>query len=599
MTGPKKEIVRIGGASGFWGDSSVAAPQLIDAGGLDYLVFDYLAETTMAIMAGMRKKQPDRGYATDFVDIAMRGSLREIAARGIKVVSNAGGINPKACGAALEALARELGVDVTIAVVEGDDVSHLLPGLRAAGQRDMFSGASLPENILSANAYLGAFPIAAALAKGADIVVTGRCVDSATVLGPLIHEFGWMEGDHDLLAAGSLAGHIVECGCQATGGLFTDWTEVEDWPNIGYPIVECHPDGRFTVTKASGTGGLITPASVAEQLLYEIGDPGAYVLPDVVCDFRNVGMRQDGNERVAVEGAKGFPPTDSYKVSTTYLDGYRSSATMVIIGIDAVAKARRTAEAILARTRTIFQKLDIADYTAVNIEVIGGETLYGPHSRAQDAREVMMRLTVDHQDKRALEIFGREIAPSGTSWSPGTTGPAGGRPGVSPLVRQVAFTLPKSAVTISLTIEGRTSTVDVALKGGYRGGERTPSEAMNIPAAAGERVKVPLVRLAYARSGDKGDISNIGVIARRPQLLSVLLDQLTPERVKAYFAHLVKGPVERHLLPGINAMNFMLHGALDGGGPGSMRMDPLGKGMAQMLLDMEIAVPRALIDEPR
>lgn len=591
----RKEKIRIGGASGFWGDSAVAAPQLVGKGDIDYLVFDYLAETTMAILAAMRNKDPKLGYATDFVDIAMRSTLRDIASKGIRVVSNAGGTNPKACAAALEALARELGVQLTIAVVEGDDVTTLLPNLRASDQRDMFTGEPLPDRILSANAYLGALPIAYALDAGADIVVTGRCVDSAVTLAPLIHEFGWAATDYDRLAAGSLAGHIIECGCQATGGLFTDWRRVEDWANIGYPVAECLADGSFAITKPPGTGGLIDRAAVAEQLLYEIGDPAAYILPDVVCDFRDVRIEQETVDRVTVSGAAGLPPTDSYKVSATYAEGYRSSGTLVIVGIDAVAKARRTGEAILARTRAIFRALDIADYTATNIEVIGGETLYGPHGRAGKVREVMMRVTVNHPDRKALEIFGREIAPAGTSWSPGTTGPAGARPRASPLVKQLAFTLPKRNVPIRVTVGGKSDPVAVPLDGGYEPSEAAESAPVHVHAAADDILSVPLIRLAYARSGDKGDVSNIGVIARRPDFLPILLDQLTPARVKAYFAHLVEGNVERFLLPGIGAMNFLLHGALDGGGPASMRLDPLGKGMAQMLLDMEIEVPAVFV----
>ncbi|MCV3243905.1 acyclic terpene utilization AtuA family protein [Mesorhizobium sp. ZC-5] len=592
----RKPKIRIGGASGFWGDSSVAAPQLVGKGDIDYLVFDYLAETTMAILAAMRAKNPELGYATDFVDIAMRATLRDIAAKGIKVVSNAGGINPQGCAAALETLARELEVDIRIAVVEGDDVTSLLPELRAAGQCDMFSGAPLPEKVLSANAYLGALPVARALGEGADIVITGRCVDSAVTLGPLIHEFGWQANDYDLLAAGSLAGHIIECGCQATGGLFTDWQRVEDWANIGYPIVECFPDGRFAVTKPPGTGGLIDPAAVAEQLLYEIGDPAAYILPDVVCDFRHVRIEREAGDRVMVSGAKGLPSTDTYKVSATYADGYRSSGTLVIVGIDAVAKARRTGEAILARTRTIFRTLNIVDYTATNIEVIGAETLYGPHARGAQSREVMLRVTVNHPDRKALEIFAREIAPAGTSWSPGTTGPAGARPQASPLIKQVAFTLPKHKVPVTLTVGGRSLPVAMPVDGGYVPETAAPEPALP-PASPSDVVAMPLIKLASARSGDKGNVSNIGVIARRPDFLPVLLERLTPERVKDYFAHLVEGKVERFLLPGIGAMNFLLHEALNGGGPASMRLDPLGKGMAQMLLDMEIDVPAALARE--
>lgn len=599
------KIVRIGGASGFWGDSAVGAPQLVYQAEIDYLVFDYLAETTMAILAAARNKHAELGYATDFVEVAMRSVLVEVVRRGIKVVSNAGGINPRGCAAALARLADELGVKVRIAVVEGDDVGAQLPALRAAGQRDMFTGAALPERTLSANAYLGALPVAQALAAGADIVITGRCVDSATTLGPLMHAFGWQAGDYDLLAAGSLAGHIIECGCQATGGLHTDWEKVEHWADSGYPVLECRRDGSFVVTKPAGTGGLIAAAAVGEQLLYEIGDPGAYLLPDVVCDFRDVRIEQDGPERVVVSGARGRAPTGSYKVSATYQDGFRCAGTMVIVGIDAVAKARRTGEAILERTRAMFRQRGWQDYSAALVEVIGAETLYGPHARTAQAREVMMRVAVNHPQRDALELFAREIVPAGTSWAPGTTGPAGGRPGVSPLIRQFSFTLPKQAVAVQVVLDGVATAVAMPLDGAEpeasayvqavaTADAEARADVRSENAGTEATVSLPLLKLAYARSGDKGNISNIGVIARHPDYLPLLRAQLTPQAVAAYFAHLVRGEVRRYEVPGIHAFNFMLFDALDGGGPGSLRMDPLGKGMGQMLLDLPLAVPLPL-----
>ncbi|WP_394777887.1 acyclic terpene utilization AtuA family protein [Undibacterium sp.] len=591
----ESKIIRIGGASGFWGDSSVAAEQLVTGAPINYLVFDYLAELTMAILASARSKKPEMGYATDFVDIAMKSVLPEIARRGIKVVANAGGINPRGCADALAALAQEMGVSLKIAVVEGDDVSAQLPALREAGQQDMFSGEALPAKVLSANAYLGALPIAQALQAGADIVITGRCVDSAVTLGVLMHEFGWKSGDYDLLAAGSLAGHIIECGCQATGGLHTDWEEVPDWANIGYPVIECHADGSFVVTKPEGTGGRVLAAAVAEQMLYEIGDPAAYMLPDVVCDFRDVQIQQHGKDKVLVTDARGMPPTDSYKVSATWMDGYRCAGTMVIIGIDAVAKARRTGEAILERTRGIFRKLGLPDYSASYVEVIGAETQYGPHSRTVHAREVMMRVVVNHTMKQALEIFAREIAPAGTSWSPGTTGPALSRPSASPLIKQFSFTLPKRAVSIQVTLEGQSHAVQVPLEGGYQAPPVVAESSQALPGVAVEAtMEVPLLKLAYARSGDKGNLSNIGVIARKPEYLPLITAALTPQAVKFYFAHMVHGEVRRYLLPGIHAYNFLLEDALDGGGTASMRMDPLGKGMGQMLLDIPVAVPESI-----
>jgi hypothetical protein len=591
---PVPRVVRIGGASGFWGDSMTGAPQLVGSGMIDYLVFDYLAETTMAILAAVRAKKPELGYATDFVDSAMKQVLPEVMRRGIKVIANAGGINPQGCAEALKALAESMGLAPRIAVVEGDDVSALMPTLREGGAADMFTGEALPTQVLSANAYLGALPVARALAAGADIVITGRGVDSAVTLGALMHEFGWAADAYDRLAGGSLAGHIIECGCQATGGLFTDWQQVPDWAHMGYPIVECAQDGSFDLVKPPGTGGLVRSACVAEQMLYEIGDPAAYLLPDVSCDFREVRMEQVADDRVRVSGARGRAPGTAYKVSATQLDGYRCAGAMVIVGIDAAAKARRTGQAIIERTRGLLAKAGLADFSAAHIELLGNEWLYGAHARTGASREVMVRVVVDHPQKKALEIFAREIAPAGTSWSPGTTMPAGGRPSPSPLIKPFSFLLDKGTVAVSVCIGGER--LPVGIPPGQVG---VPPAALPEPAgwadAVGEaQVEVPLVQLAWARSGDKGDLSNIGVIARRPEWLPLLWQRLTPEVVAAWFAHLAHGAVERYHLPGISAMNFVLHDALAGGGPASPRFDPLGKGHAQILLDMPVKVPASL-----
>lgn len=591
----KSKVVRIGGASGFWGDSMVGAPQLVNSGLIDYLVFDYLAETTMAILAAARARKPEMGYATDFVDVAMKAVLPEVMRRGIKVVANAGGINPQACAAALRALAESQGLQPRIAVVEGDDVSDLMAQLRFLNSKDMFTGEPLPEKVLSASAYLGALPVARALDAGADIVITGRCVDSATTLGPLIHEFGWSPEDYDRLAGGSLAGHIIECGCQATGGLHTDWQDVPDWAHIGYPIVDCVEDGSFVVSKPPGTGGVVLRAAVAEQLVYEIGDPGAYMLPDVCCDFRDVVIEQLNPDHVRVSGARGRAPSASYKVSATSMVGYRCAGAMVIVGIDAAAKAQRTGEAIITRTRELLQQAGHEDFTATRVELLGAETLYGPHSRAEAAREVMVRVVVDHPSKAALEIFSREIAPSGTSWAPGTTSPGGGRPSASPLIKPFAFLLEKSALMPSFTLDGQKHLVTIP-----RSEEESAAKEAPTPIAwvgtDEPQVEVPLIRLAWARSGDKGNMSNIGVIARKPEWLPLIWDRVTTEAVRGYFGHLVKGRVDRFHLPGISAINYLLHEALDGGGPASARMDPLGKGMGQMLLDLPVRVPKSLAD---
>lgn len=593
MTGEK--IVTIGGASGFWGDSSVGAPQLAAVPGLQYMVFDYLAELTMSIMSAARARNPELGYATDFVDVAMRQALPACRRAGIKVVANAGGVNPTACARALEKMASDLGGPVRIAVVDGDDVMPLVPALRHTGVKDFYTGAAMPERLLTANAYLGALPIARALARGADVVVTGRVVDSAVTLGVLIHEFGWRADDLDRLAAGSLAGHIIECGCQATGGLHTDWRDVPDWASIGYPVIECAGDGSFVVTKPHGTGGLVTVPVVAEQMLYEIGDPGAYVLPDVVCDFTGVTMEQVGPDRVRVRGARGKPATDSYKVSATYSDGFRCVGTLTIVGFDAPAKARRTGEAIVERTRAIFRRAGLPDYTGVQLDVLGTAACDGPHARSHDLREAVLRLAVSHARREALEIFAREIAPAGTSWSPGTTGSlGGGRPSVSPQIKLFSFLVPKTSLEPRVTVDGASEGVAVP-SGCSATSVPAPVADGPSPALPPDAVSVPLIRLAYARSGDKGDSCNVGIVARRAEFLPYIRSQVTAAAVGEYLRHLVEGPVTRFDVPGIGAVNFVLERALGGGGMASLRSDPLGKGMAQVLLTMPVRVPASLV----
>jgi hypothetical protein len=342
-------IVRIGGAAAAWGDTIHGARQLVEKAEIDYLVGDYLAEVTMALLARARAKSPEAGFIPDWL-ASVKPVLQPIRERGIRLVTNSGGMNPRAARDAFLAAAGEQGLDFKVAVVLGDDLMPIESEIRQAAPREMFSGATLPARFASLNAYLGAGAIARALAEGADVVITGRIVDSAMALGPLMHEFGWKEDDYDRLAAGSLAGHVIECGAQATGGLFTDWEEVADgWHDMGFPIVECAEDGSFTVTKPADTGGLVSVGTVAEQIVYEIGDPQSYRLPDVICDFSEVRLAQEGPDRVRVTGAQGRAPGPDLKVCGTHLDGFRLLTTYMIAGWQAGAKGRRTAEALVER----------------------------------------------------------------------------------------------------------------------------------------------------------------------------------------------------------------------------------------------------------
>lgn len=599
------DTVRIGCAAGFWGDSAMAPRQLAQSGQVDYIVFDYLAEITMSILARQYARDPAMGHATDFTDIALKSILRDIAERQIRIVSNAGGVNPLGCAGAIRALVAEAGLDLKVAAVTGDDV---LPWLADAQRqerleeiREMFTGQPLPEKLLSANAYLGAMPIARALAEGADIVVTGRCADSALVLAPLIHEFGWTGEDYDRLAQGSLAGHIIECGAQCTGGIFTDWETVPDWHNIGYPIAECTADGTFTITKPEGTGGIVTRATVAEQLVYEIGDPARYILPDVICDFTDVRIEQAGKDRVRVTGARGHTPTDSYKVSATWADGYRIQAAMTIIGERAAARARRQGQALLHRIDSMLKGEGMTALEESVIEALGADSSYGPGHCHADTHEVVLRIAARHHDRRALALFAREITSAGTSMSPATTGFAGGRPKPSPIVRLYSFLIGKEHVRAQIHIDEHCFTIDQppTTAGPVRNAKvkyetRIPASEVE-PFPAGETIRLPLRRLVWARSGDKGNDANIGIIARHEAYLPLLRQQLSAERVKAFFSHLGGGAVHRYELPGIGGFNFLLESCLGGGGIASLRNDPQGKGLAQMLLDMEIDVPAGLL----
>ena len=589
----KQTSLRIGCASGFWGDTENAAAQLVHGGNIDVLVFDYLAEITMSLLTRVKAKDPKGGYAPDFVS-TLRPLLREIKTRGIRVVSNAGGVNPAACREALAQAAEAEGLDLKIAAVTGDDLLPQLNAIREAGVREMFSGAALPAKLASANAYLGAFPIAAALDAGADIVVTGRCVDSAVVLGPLIHAFGWKPDDYDRLAQGSLAGHIIECGTQCTGGNYTDWHRVEGWENMGFPIADCAPDGSFVIEKPAGTGGLIDPSTVGEQVVYEIGDPSNYLLPDVSCDFSGIHLEAIGENQVRVSGARGRPATDQCKVSATYADGFRATAQFMIGGIDAPAKAQRTGEALLARCRRLFAERGLGDFTETSVEALGSEATYGPHARAE-TREVIVKVAARHPDKNALEIFSREMAPMALASAPAITGFSGGRPKVTPVIRLFSFVWPKAEIAVGLELDGQSITCP-QMRGAATQPPPPHAEPAALPAdafAAGTRT-VPLVRLAWGRSGDKGDSANIGILARRPEYLPFIRAALSADAVAQWFAHLVQGPVHRYEWPGLDGLNFLLERALGGGGIASLRIDPQGKAYAQMLLDFPIPVPATL-----
>jgi hypothetical protein len=448
------KIVRIANGQGFWGDSVDAPVRLVEEGPLDYLTLDYLAEVTMSIMQKQRQRDPDRGYATDFVDL-IRRILPTLRERGIRVVANAGGVNPEACRRALlDVAARQGAIGLKIGTVTGDDILDRLDDLIADGITfsNMEDGRPLEEirdKVLSANVYISSFPAAEALRRGADIVVTGRSTDPGLVVSPLIAEFAWREDQPDLLAAATVAGHILECGAQATGGNFSRWWEVEGWDHLGYPVVEVRPDGSFVVTKHEGTGGLITVDTIAEQLVYEMGDPGNYITPDCVVDFTTIHLEQDGKDRVLVSSVKGGEAPECYKVSISYLEGYKAVGQLTVSGPDALEKAKVCAEALWGRLRRAGCTFD-----ETVTEFVGVNSCHGSITPPPDPiNEVIMRVGVKDRERAKADRFGKELAPLVTSGPPGVTGFAGGRPKAREVLGFWPALIPKERVSASVVVE--------------------------------------------------------------------------------------------------------------------------------------------------
>jgi hypothetical protein len=445
---------RIANGQGFWGDSVDAPIRLVEEGPLDYLTLDYLAEVTMSIMQKQRQRDPRTGYATDFVDL-IRKILPTLRKKGIRVVANAGGVNADGCRKALIEVAREQGASgLRIGTVTGDDILDKLDELVAGGVPftsldDGRPFSDVRDRVLSANVYISSFPGAEALRQGAHIVVSGRSTDPGLVLAPLIAEYGWAQDAWNLLAAGTIAGHILECGAQCTGGNFSRWWEVSGWDHLGYPIAEVEADGTFVVTKHEGTGGLVTVDTIGEQLVYEMGDPSRYLTPDCIADFTSIRLEPKGEDRVRVFGIRGGPATDTYKVSISYLEGYKAVGQLTVSGPDAEAKARICADAIwgrLARAGVTFEQ--------TTTELVGVDACHGPMTRGQ-ARpgEIVLRVGVKDRVKAKVDRFGKELAPLVTTGPPGVTGFAGGRPKATEVLGYWPALIPKHLVVPKVVVE--------------------------------------------------------------------------------------------------------------------------------------------------
>src|SRR5438093_6745764 len=435
------DLIRIANAGGYWGDDLSQFQRQVELGPVDVVTLDFLAEITMSIMQKQRARDPRAGYARDFV-VQVERALPLLADRGIRVITNAGGVNPLACRGALLEMIQTHGRSIEVAAVVGDDLMERLGELHASGVTldNMDDGApfaSVRERVSSANAYFGAWPVVEALASGAQIVVTGRCTDTGITLAPMIHAFGWAPDDWDRLASGIVAGHIVECGAQCTGGNFTDWRRVRRYEAIGYPVLEVFRDGSFIVTKHPGTGGAVTVRTVKEQLVYEMGDPRSYVTPDVVADFGTIRLEQAGKDRVRVWGVKGRPAPGSLKVSASYFDGWKASGTLIISAPDAVAKARAFAD--------LFWKRLGVEYVETHVELVGHSSCWGPLAPPVDPPEVLLRLSVRDPDRAKIEAFSKMVPAVILSGPPGVA-VTGGRPQAQEVVACWPALVPRERV---------------------------------------------------------------------------------------------------------------------------------------------------------
>lgn len=597
------KTVTIGGATGAWGDTAMSTPQLLKDGRCDYICYEGLAELTMAVLTRARDKKPELGYAVDLIQLIAK-NLTAYHEQGIKVVTNAGGINVPAAAELIAAAAKAAGLDITVASVTGDDVTERVAELRKLGLREVDKGTPIPDEVWSMSAYTGARSIAAALDAGADVVVTGRCVDSAIFLGPLIHEFGWGPEEFDKLAAGTLAGHLLECGAAGSGGTFTDWRDTGRWINVGYPIAEVQENGDFVVTKPEGTDGIVDRRSVAEQMLYEIGDPSAYIVPDVAVDLTEARLEDVGPGRVAVSGVRGTAPPTTLKTCSQTADGFRGQMMFLLAGRDAIAKAERFGADSIERGRRMLKAAGFEDFRDTNVEVLGAEATYGANADAR-TREVIFKIAARHDDFKALAGFFREMVGAAIGGPQGLSFGGQGVPRPAPALRLDCFAVPRELVPLEITLhrDGATEPLpyeDVPLElcADYTTRRPATTEASATSTNGGETIEVPLAEIAHGRSGDKGAHVNIGVIARDEAFWPILQSQLSSERIGAYLAHLGATSIERFEMPGVRALNLLLRDGLGAGGTESLRFDSQGKAVAGQLLDMPVAIPVELVDHP-
>ena len=589
-----KKKIRIGNAGGYWGDDLSALKRQLTGGPLDYITMDFLAEITMSILQRQKQKNPELGYAGDFLD-QIRECLPLIVKKKVTVISSAGGINPIGLGQKIIEIAKEQGIKIKVGVVHGDDIMDDIDSLMAKGEKftNMDSGERFPkvrDKVTSANVYLGAEPVVKALSQGCQIIVTGRVTDTGITLAPMIYEFGWKVDDWDKIAAGIVAGHIIECGTQSSGGNITDWTDVKTYDNIGYPIVEMESSGEFTVTKHKNTGGLVSEKTVKEQLVYEMGDPSNYITPDGVARFDSIELYEEGRNRVRISGIKGAPLTDLFKISMSYNDGWKASGGILISGPDTYKKAKVAAAAF-------WKRLGLK-YEQNRTDMVGSGSIWPKSIGSPETNEIILQFGVRDQDRNKITEFGKLLS------SLILSGPSGmavisGRPRPSQVVAYWPALMKRdnaSCEVLTLDTDGNQNSFDISFsseKQNFR--SSAPLSKRKKAKTASGKLKAGILQdLCYARSGDKGDTCNIGVLARSPQIYDWLVGFLTAVKVKSFFRGITLGKVVRFELDNLEGLNFLLEESLGGGGTRSLMVDPQGKTLAQALLQMPIKAPSSL-----
>lgn len=612
----KKEFIRIANAGGYWGDDPYALRrQVFGEMKIDYISIDFLAEVTMSILQKQRAKDPNAGYARDFIT-SLEPILEECINKKIKIITNAGGVNPRACADALFALGNKKNLNLKVAVIDGDDIISIIPNLRKNGIdfKNMETGENFDEfsdKVLCANAYFGALPVAEALKSEPDIVLCGRVTDTGITLGAMMYEFKWKLDDYDKLAHGIVAGHIIECGAQASGGNFTDWQKVPSFIDIGFPIVECYADGSFYVTKHPNTGGYISAQTVREQLLYEMGSPQSYITPDVIADFSSIQVTSSSPEKVKISGIKGRKPTDFLKVSIGYEDGYKCSGTLIISGPDVRAKAEMFAKVFWIRLEN--ELLKAGYQTAINYkntEYVGDDSTHKGMLKKHDAIEILLKLTIRDNNKDKLNVF-RKLLPSMILSGPAGVAVTGGAPTISDVVSYWPALIPQESVYPNIRIfeqkakETKSNLLfeKLQIKWPITNGTALVNHSPIDPwhsslistMSTAKHIRICLMEIAHARSGDKGDTVNIGLIGRSPECYVWLRENITSEKVNDWFHSLCKGKVSRYLVPNLWALNFLLEESLGGGGTMSLQIDAQGKTFSQALLRCEVDIPDCLL----